>query len=658
MTITPFAYIALLGWIPLVIALFALLPARQAATIAVIGAWLALPPYALPIAELPDYSKSMAASVGMMLGTLLFAPHRLLDFRPRWYDLPMSLWCVCGIATSLHNGLGLYDGLSDSLGQILTWGLPYLLGRLYFGDAEGLRYFVVAMVIGGLCYVAPCLWEVRMSPQLLVQFYGAGGWEGMRLGGYRPRVFFPTGLECGMWMTAASLAAWWLWRCDALKRIGQVPFGPVLMPILLATTILCRSTGALVLLFSGVAVLWLSARFRTRLPMAALIIVPVIYVSVRTTNIWSGRQAVDLATAVIGPERAESLEYRFKCENLLAAHALEQPIFGWGGWMRNMVYFDAADRQSVVPVDGLWIVTLGIRGFVGLTLFYTAMTLPAILFLRRFPARLWGDPRLAAGSLAAVLLGVYMIDCLMNDFVNIIYVTLAGGLMGLEPGRLGAIAAARRGAEVAGCRSDAPGIAGARPPSGRLALADRCRTLGRSFKQDGHLDEAESAWRQALDLLTGLLQADGNAPEVRRRWCDCANDLAWLRANHPDPARRDPASASALARQIVEECPDSAAYWNTLGVTHYRAGDARSAVAALDRATALSGGTAFDDVFLAMAHARLGDMERARQELARAMVRAERDCPGHPELASLCDEAHAVLTGGTAAPAVAPRSAR
>jgi hypothetical protein len=33
------------------------------------------------------------------------------------------------------------------------------------------------------------------------------------------------------------------------------------------------------------------------------------------------------------------------------------------------------------------------------------------------------------------------------------------------------------------------------------------------------------------------------------------------------------------------------------------------------------------------------------------MVRAERDYPGHPELAGLCDEAHAVLTGGTAVPA-------
>jgi hypothetical protein len=46
------------------------------------------------------------------------------------------------------------------------------------------------------------------------------------------------------------------------------------------------------------------------------------------TNLWSGQQAVVLAEMVAGPDRAESLGYRFTCENLLAAMALEQPIFG------------------------------------------------------------------------------------------------------------------------------------------------------------------------------------------------------------------------------------------------------------------------------------------------------------------------------------------
>ena len=59
----------------------------------------------------------------------------------------------------------------------------------------------------GLPYVLPCLWEVRMSPNLLGYIYGATTWQGTRLGGYRPHVFFGTGIECGMWMTAMSLTA-------------------------------------------------------------------------------------------------------------------------------------------------------------------------------------------------------------------------------------------------------------------------------------------------------------------------------------------------------------------------------------------------------------------------------------------------------------------
>ena len=148
-------YVALLGWIPVCLALFVALPARQAAIAGVIGAWLLLPPVSIPIALLPDYDKSMAAVVGIILATLIFQPHRLLGFRARWFDLPIVIWCLCPIASSLSNDLGLYDGLSTSLVQIVRWGLPYLIGRLYFGDQEGLRELTIGIVIGGLILRPP-----------------------------------------------------------------------------------------------------------------------------------------------------------------------------------------------------------------------------------------------------------------------------------------------------------------------------------------------------------------------------------------------------------------------------------------------------------------------------------------------------------------------
>jgi tetratricopeptide (TPR) repeat protein len=659
--LTPFAYFALFGWIPFVILMFAMMPARQAAAVGVIGAWLFLPPYKLSINGLPDFSKTAAASVGLLLATLIFSSDRLFNFRPRWFDLPMLLWCFSGMFASLANDLGTYDGLSDSLNQILTWGLPYLFGRIYIGDPDSLRYFAIAIIVGGLSYVLPCIYEMRMSPQILGRLYGIAPAPVIRLGGYRPIVFFMTGLELGLWMTATSLTAWWLWRCGTIKRIGQYTFGPLLLSILMATTIMCRSTGALALLFAGMGLLWASVRFRTRVLLAALILAGPLYVSVRATKLWSGQAAVDLAGTMTEADRAGSLGYRFMCEDLLLTKALEQPIFGWGGWGRSAVYLfaDRPWRKSVVT-DGYWIIILGTKGFVGLILFYVSMILPAARFVWRCPLGQWGDPRVAPCSLVAVILPLYILDCLLNAFPNMIYVTLAGGLMGIDPNWFRAIARGRGDpasaptSAVSDRRSKMAELgivtASSTPLASRIMLADRYRRLGRSLKHEGRFEEAESAWRQALDVLTGVLEIEPDAPELRRQWCDCANDLAWLRANHPDPRRRDADAAVALAQRIVEKFPDAEAYWNTLGVAYYRAGDNASSVAALDHAVALGGGTAFDDVFMAMAHARQGDLEKARRELDHATANLNQDYPDHPELARFCDEARSVLFDRSGSP--------
>jgi tetratricopeptide (TPR) repeat protein len=647
---------ALVGWPFVALMIFAVLPGRPAlaASISVVGAWLLLPPVTLPFPGLPDYSKTTAAVVGVLLGTLIFAPDRLMSFRPRWFDLPMLLWCLTGIVTSLQNGLGLYDGISDAMIQIDRWGLPYLVGRLHFGDLKSLRTITTAVIIGGICYVPLCLFETRMMMSLLIRIYGTGQWgglAGLRLGGYRPNVFFATGLELGLYMTAVCLSGWWLWYCGVIKRIGQIGFGPVILPILFATTILCRSSGALLLLVFGMLILYLSARWRTPWLLAGLLLAGPLYVAVRVPNLWSGDQAVDFATAVFGPERSGSLKHRFNCERLLAAKAVQQPFFGWGAFGRSDAHYGTDLRR--VDTDAIWIIYLGQKGFVGLSLLYLALIAPALAFVWRFPARLWADPRVAAGTLSAAVLGLYIIDCLMNGFVNIIYVILAGGLVSLDSRQLGARAGSRSAPLGAGSGHDALGALAIEPgsPAGRQLLADRYRSLGRSFKQEGRREQAETAWQHALDVLTGLLEAEPESAELRRQWCDCANDLVWLRANHPGPADRDLNSSVVIARRMVQECPDAEVYWNTLGVVCYRAGDHAAAVAALDRAMALGGGTVFDDVFLAMAHARLGDLEGARTELARALVRAEHDYPGHRELAVFCDEARSIIAHDLGTPA-------
>jgi formylglycine-generating enzyme required for sulfatase activity/S1-C subfamily serine protease len=99
------------------------------------------------------------------------------------------------------------------------------------------------------------------------------------------------------------------------------------------------------------------------------------------------------------------------------------------------------------------------------------------------------------------------------------------------------------------------------------------------------------------------------------------NTLAWLLATCPDVKLRDPQQAVKLAKKAVQLAPKEGIYWNTLGVAHYRAGDWKAAVAALDKSRDLNkGGDADTWLFLAMAHHELGNHDEARKRYDQALA--------------------------------------
>jgi tetratricopeptide (TPR) repeat protein len=115
----------------------------------------------------------------------------------------------------------------------------------------------------------------------------------------------------------------------------------------------------------------------------------------------------------------------------------------------------------------------------------------------------------------------------------------------------------------------------------------------------GRFEPARADYRAALERAPGLV------------WTNL--DLAWLLATCPEVKLRDPQQAVALARKAVQLGPKSADCWRTLGVAQYRAGDWPAAAAALDQALQLGrGGGAAERLFLAMAHQKQGDPDRAR----------------------------------------------
>lgn len=439
--------ISLLGWTPVVLLLFLALRPRRAVIVAFIAAWLFLPvnvPDSLFIRGLPEPDKMTVTCLAVMLGTLIFDKGRLLTFRPKRFDIPMILWCIAPLLSSLTNTDStvwghppidnpVYDGLSEALKQSVTWGLPYLIGRVYFTDAAALRELAIGIFIGGLVYIPLCLFELKMSPQLHFLIYGehphSDFSQTLRGGGYRPTVFMKHGLMVALWMASATLIGGWLWFSGVVRRLWGLPVILLIVP-LFVVTILCKSLASLLLMCVGLGTLYFVTRTRMRWPIIALIAIAPVYMTVRATGLWDGMNLVGLAETLAGEKRAQSLELRFFNENLLTARAFEKPFFGWAGWSRSRVF----DRygKDISITDGQWVIAMGRNGLFGLAAFTAAMLLPVWLTLKRIPVRHWSHPQAAPAAVMAIVLILYMVDNLLNAMINPVFMLLAGALAGQQ----------------------------------------------------------------------------------------------------------------------------------------------------------------------------------------------------------------------------------
>jgi hypothetical protein len=422
---------ALLGWFPATIALFVFLPARRAVIVSFLAGWMFLPVIDYKIAFLPSFDKTAVICLAVLTGVLLFDAARLLRLRPHWIDLTILIVCLGPFASSVSNGLGARDGVSESVHETLLWGLPWLIGRLYFTDLEALRELAVGIFIGGLVYAPLCLLEIRISPQLHYQLYGFhqhSFFQHIRYGGYRPMVFMHHGLMVGLFMAAAALSGAWLHRSGSLRTLLGIPL-PLLFLPLFAVTILIKSVGAIVLLFVGMAILYCVQYLRSSLPVLALAAAAVAYILVRMTGVIPSSDLVAAAKATLGADRAQSLESRLVNEDMLTGRALERPVAGWGGWGRARIH--DASGQDVTITDSLWIIFLGNKGLLGLAGLMLALLLPVALLPRRIPVRFWAHPDAGACAVLSVILLLWAVDNLLNGMINPVYLLIAGGLGGL-----------------------------------------------------------------------------------------------------------------------------------------------------------------------------------------------------------------------------------
>ena len=589
---------------------FAVLRPRTAVIVSYIVTWLFLPIAALNLPGIPDYTKVTATNFGILAGVMLFDPARILQLRFRAIDLPMAVWIAVSAATSLTNGLGAYDAMSSTVGKFLFWGIPYLIGRAYFADRQGLRALALGILIGGLIYVPLCLLEVRFSPQLhrIVYGYHQHSWaQTKRGGGFRPMVFMRHGLEVGMWMTAASLVAFWGWRGKAWRTTAGVPIALAVL-ILLVTSVLCKSTGALLLL-AGAIVLRLaldSSRKLGRLMIYGLFAVAPIYLTIRVADLISPEGFLKRVPGFITPERLRSLEARLMNEELLKSKAMSHPLLGWGGYARSRVIVDGKD---LAVTDSLWIIALGQNGLVGLFSLTGVLILPGLLTLRRLDAERWGSSESTPIVALAVVLGLNSVDFMLNAHPNLIFLVVTGGLIG---------------ASKLGDRSSSD-------PEGAAALAES----GRMARLEGRRIDAVEAWTLALHGLEGDGPPD---PEWQALALDVRNNLAWLLCLDPDSEVHNPTAAAGLAAEVLAIEPRHHAARNTLALAFCRLNDPEAAIHALGGPASEGLVDGYDLAVHAMAMRLLGHPEESAASARRAEdALADGNGPA-PDLVTLLDE--------------------
>jgi tetratricopeptide (TPR) repeat protein len=184
-------------------------------------------------------------------------------------------------------------------------------------------------------------------------------------------------------------------------------------------------------------------------------------------------------------------------------------------------------------------------------------------------------------------------------------------------------------------------------------------------RADGRLAEAESSYREALRIygtvslkkgptqktfeavcLCGLarcLLAGGRVQEAeglygRAMQADPKRDIvhieyAWFLATRPDAAHRDPGRAIALLKPLLEPPLGNTRASLVLGVALYSAGDWKAAATTLSKSVqqheGLENGAGF---VLAMAHWRLGEKNKAREQCEGAISWTDQHRPKDLEL--------------------------
>jgi hypothetical protein len=438
----PSPLVALGDWIPLGLLLFRRLPIRKALLVNFIGGWAILPAanYAAPANNAfpywilgtsleSDYFLTKATVIGFtgILGILLFDRGSFRRFTLTVWDLAMGMWLIAPLLSAIANPGTALEGWTGEFYQLLAWGSPYLIGRLYFTDTESLRLAAKAFVLGGLAYIPFCLLEIPKGPWIYAWLYGYQPFQtngAERWIGYRPIGLLENGNQLGIWMATATLIALWLWKRKTAPSIVGIPIR-IVAPTLLVITLLCQSTGAIILLLALIPFVFVDPRHLSRTVSIVLVLGILSFAIFRIGNWVSLHQlvrenpaahAVDSFLRKIGKG---SLGWRLSQDERHIDTALDEPILGYGQW--NW-WQEGYERPW-----SLWLLVFGMYGSVGLCSLEALLLIPALRAVWFPLARSdIGYTNMRHTLSAAVL--ITAIDSLLNGAIILPLLLVVGGM--------------------------------------------------------------------------------------------------------------------------------------------------------------------------------------------------------------------------------------
>jgi hypothetical protein len=427
--------------IPLMIGVFFVMRPIPATLVVALGGEMFLPvgpEFRIP--WVPPLGKHNLVYLCILVGCLLRNPGKVTKLpQERWFLVLSLLALVGGAMTGLTNGDALNFGAADEvvipamtfkdgmfvgISELFPSCLAFYLGYALFRGTKDVEKLLAGLGIAGLAYCPFAIIEMRMSPQFHKWVYGYGMDafnETIRWGGYRPTLFMPHGLAVSRFFVATTLALF------LLAKSRRSLFG---LPVRLLAwfqaivLVLCRSTGAIVLAFVGVAFILLTKPKRQLLLATVLAVAILAYPLLRASGIFPVSDLLDAAGA-LQEGRRDSLAFRFVNEDRLLARARERILFGWGTYGRGRV-FDEAGRDISVT-DGHWIIVLGMSGIAGFLVSFGVLLWPVAYARLRLRKHAYERSQRPLAGLALIL-ALVTVDLIPNGLWSFYPYLLAGVL--------------------------------------------------------------------------------------------------------------------------------------------------------------------------------------------------------------------------------------